>query len=113
MDYVVNKYIDMNGHSKWLVKAILQLIDEDRAIPDTAFFRIKKAGGYTHKAELRTLPGVSIQSFLLGMWAYIIVNIRNNTVGKETYYRWFPSARETSNGSRHEFTSDIHILSNF
>ena len=43
------------------------------------------------KAALGDLKEVCLPSFLLGVWHYVVMNRRDNAVGKKTYDVWCPS----------------------
>jgi hypothetical protein len=74
-----------------LVKALLELIDADDTIDDTQVFYMNENGTTTTKADLRDLSEISLQPFLLGIWHFIVINRKDNTIGKETYNAWCPS----------------------
>ena len=44
------------------------------------------------KAALGDLKEVCLPSFLLGVWHFIVVNRKDNGIGKATYDVWCPSA---------------------
>ena len=75
----------------WLVKALLDLIDADQSIDDGQAFYIGEAGQKITKAALREISDFCFQSFLLGIWHFIVVNREDNTEGKSTYDIWCPS----------------------
>jgi len=76
-----------------LVKALLELIDVDETIDDTQPFYIKENGSTMTKAALRGISDICLQSFLLGIWHFVLVNRKDNTVGKKTYDLWCPSKK--------------------
>ena len=107
MNALVNEYIDVEGHGEWLVQAILQLIREDKTIPDEAKFYILPDGSPARKKELESITTFYIQPFLVGVWTAILRNIKDNTVGKQTYASWHQSKKNSKKGSRPEFVSSI------
>ena len=51
-------------------------------------------GGFllNKKAALGDLTTVCLPAFLLGVWHYVVVNRKDNQVGKDTYNQWCPLA---------------------
>lgn len=80
-----------------LVKALIDLIEQDESIDDSAEFLIGENGDAVRKDQLRTLKRVCLPSFLLGIWHFIVVNRKNNKVGQLTYDTWCP---ENGGGAR-------------
>lgn len=74
-----------------LVRALIDLIDQDESIDDDECFFICEDGRAIKKAALGSLKSVCLPAFLLGTWHYISVYRKDNTVGKETYNQWCPS----------------------
>ncbi len=107
MNDFVYRFIDVENYGEWLVRALIQLILEDEEIADDMCFQIMPDAKGVEKKELHSVRAVYIQSFLLGIWSVIMREIPDNTVGKETFLRWHPSAREVANGRRHSFVSNI------
>lgn len=86
-DFVAD-FIDSGTSTKKderLVKAILELIDADNSINDAQEFYIGESGQGITKATLRSMNDFCLQSFLLGVWHFIIVNRHDNKVGKDTF----------------------------
>lgn len=91
---------------KWLANAVFELIESDDTIPDSAVFYIKRDGKSVVKSDLLAkTKEIYFPSFLLGIWHYIIENIRDNTVGKDTLKKW--------NGKREKHTIGKISKSNF
>ena len=107
MNSLVDEYIDYEGHGEWLVQALLQLIKEDESISADAVFRFLPDGHVVKNRDLDSTTTFYFQSFLLGVWTWIIQNRPDNTIGKETYLEWHPSARKSGKRNRHEFVSSI------
>lgn len=107
MSSLVDEYIDCEGRGEWLVQALLQLIKEDESISPDAVFRILPDGSVVKKRDLDSTTTFYLQSFLLGVWTWIIQNKPDNTIGKETYLEWHPSAQKSGKRTRHEFVSSI------
>lgn len=105
MNELVDKYIDVDTYGTWLVKALLQLIEEDSTIPEDAYFYINTTE--VKKENLDYVDAFVLPAFLLGVWHYVLMKVRDNTVGQRTYLEWFPDAQTVSSGSPHEFVSSI------
>jgi len=74
-----------------LVCALVDLIQQDQSIGEDTELRIGQNGEKKKKAALGDLKEVCLPSFLLGVWHYIVVNRRDNSVGRTTYDEWCPS----------------------
>ena len=91
----VNDFLDMSEtvHKDVnLVRAIVDLIQQDQTIMAGDEFFIGQNGEKKKKAALGDLKEVCLPSFLLGVWHYIVVNRKDNGIGKATYDVWCPSA---------------------
>lgn len=73
-----------------LVKALIDLICQDESIRDDEDFYILGNGQTIKKAALGGLVNVCLPAFLLGVWHYVVVNRKDNTIGKNTYDMWCP-----------------------
>lgn len=80
-----------------LVKALMDLVEEDDSIDDDAEFLIREDGSPVRKDRFGELDKICLPSFLLGIWHFIVVNRKNNKIGKETYDTWCP---ENGGGTR-------------
>ena len=80
-----------------LVKALIDLIDQDDSIDDDVGFPIGENGELVRKDHFGDLDKVCLPSFLLGIWHFIVVNRKNNKVGQDTYDIWCP---ENGGGTR-------------
>ena len=91
----VNDFLDMSEtvHKDVnLVRAIVDLIQQDQTIKAGDEFFIGQNGEKKKKATLGDLKEVCLPSFLLGVWHFIVVNRKDNSIGKATYDGWCPSA---------------------
>lgn len=86
-----------------LVRALVDLIQQDQSIKASDEFYIEPNGEKKKKAALGDLKEVCLPSFLLGVWHYVVVNRKDNGIGKKTYDMWCPSA---GRGQR-KFTAHI------
>ena len=90
----VNTFLEVGtsiNKEEWLIKAILDLIENDESIPEEQEFFIGSCGQGIKKFTLRQMSDFSLQPFLLGVWHYIVVNRPDNRSGKDTFDRWCPS----------------------
>ena len=88
-DFVGNYLSQKEEKQTWLVHALLELIDSDDLIPSDAVFYINKDGQSVIKKKLVSdTPNIYAPSFLLGIWHYIIANVDDNLVGKNTLEKW-------------------------
>ena len=74
-----------------LVRALIDLIQQDQTIKASDEFYIGPNGEKKKKAALGDLKEVCLPSFLLGVWHYVVLNRRDNSVGRITYDAWCPS----------------------
>jgi hypothetical protein len=73
-----------------LVKPLIDLIEQDDSIQPNEEFYIEENGGKIKKTALGGLNDVCLPAFLLGVWHYVVVNRKDNSVGKATYDDWCP-----------------------
>lgn len=66
-----------------LVKALIDLVEQDESIDDSVEFLIGENGDAVRKDQLRNLKRVCLPSFLLGIWHFIVINRKNNKVGQQ------------------------------
>lgn len=94
MTVFVRTYLDLGeavGKAALLVKALIDLIQQDETIGSTEEFYIGAEGQKIKKTALGGLKEVCLPAFLLGVWHYAVVNRKDNTVGQSTYDVWCPS----------------------
>ena len=94
MSDFVSRFLDVGTSTTKevrLVKALLDLINADRSIDDSQDFYIVENGQGITKAALRGMTDFCLQTFLLGVWHFVIVNRPDNKAGKATYDIWCPS----------------------
>ncbi len=94
MTVFVNTYLDLGqtvGKTTLLVKALIDLIQQDETIAPTEDFFIGAEGQKIKKTALGGLKEVCLPAFLLGVWHYAVVYRKDNTVGQVTYNEWCPS----------------------
>ena len=91
----VNHFLDLGesvGKATQLVRALIDLIQQDETIENSEVFLIGPDGQKIKKTALGGLIDVCFPSFLLGVWHYVVVNRKDNTVGQQTYNIWCPPA---------------------
>ena len=74
-----------------LVRALIDLIQQDQSINPNEEFYIGESGERAKKSTLGDLRNVCLPSFLLGVWHYVVIYRKDNTVGKDTYDKWCPA----------------------
>lgn len=95
MDNFVGQFLETGTAVKKderLVKALIDLIQQDKSIDAEEEFYILETGEKIKKAALGDLTTVCLPAFLLGVWHYVVVNRKDNQVGKDTYNQWCPLA---------------------
>lgn len=106
MNSYVADYIDVCGDTKkdeYLVKALVEAIASDATIDTNQLFYVCEDGSALTKAEICATSKLCLQSFLLGIWHYIIVFVQDNKVGADTYNEWCPSR----GGAPRDYTAAI------
>ena len=104
MGAFVEGFIEEGVKSEWLVRALIELIQQDQTITNNDLFFVTPDGIPTMKANLVALPVILLPAFLLGIWHYVIVYRKDNCVGQETYQSWHEFGAK---GSRPKFISSI------
>ena len=94
MNSYVADYIDVCGDTKkdeYLVKALVEVIASDATIDANQPFDVCENGSVLTKAQICAASELCLQSFLLGIWHYIIVFVQDNKVGADTNNEWCPA----------------------
>ena len=94
MNEYVADFIDVQSGTKkdeYLVKALIEVIAVDTTISDAQPFYICEDGTAKTKADICKATSLCLQPFLLGVWHYIVINVQDNKVGKDTYDAWCPA----------------------
>lgn len=86
MTNLVERMIDVEGKGERFVKSLLELIEKDKNVLDDQQFYMGKGGKALSKKEILSTSDFCLEYFLLGVWHYCIMEVPDNTVGKETYY---------------------------
>lgn len=106
MNRFVNRFLDTSepAHKDVnLVRALVDLIQQDQSIAADEAFCIEPNGSKKKKAALGDLKRVCLPSFLLGVWHYVMMNREDNTVGKQTCDVWCPS----NYGAQRKYTAHM------
>lgn len=70
---------------EWLVKACLDIIENDEDIADTDLFCVRSNGTFLSKADLRSESAFELQPFLIGVLHYILTHRADkNSLGVPT-----------------------------
>ena len=102
----INRFIDVGSSVKrdeWLVKALLDLIESDNSISDDEAFFVLSDGQTLTKADIKGVTNICLPAFMLGIWHFVVVNRRDNKVGRGTIDRWCPA----NNSSRRVYTGHM------
>lgn len=98
-------FLDGNRMGYWLVIALLELIESDSSIDADELFYIEDDGTPICKSSFHGITDIKFQSFLLGIWHYIITKRPDNKVGQTTYENWHKKA--ITQRAPREFVSNI------
>lgn len=105
MDSFAESYlwVDSEERMRWLVQALLTLIETDELIaPETPFYL---SGTPVTKAELLSLDHYRLSALLLSVWHFVIMNRPDNLRGRATFEAWHERADEMN--AKWRFTSEI------
>lgn len=91
---------------KKAIKSIIDLIANDETIKDDALFYVVPSGNTITKKELKTLKEVNVAAFILGVFHYIVVNIKDNRIGRTTIESWIPNLGERT-GTTYEIHTEL------
>ena len=96
-------FIDFGSSTRkdyWLVKALLELLDEDDSIDGEQKIYAREDGVATTKSAILAASTFCLQPLLLGLWHFVLLNRADNRVGKDTYDLWCPA----TGGSERAYT---------
>ena len=108
----VDEFIDITGESekhKMLVKRLLYVIEKDSSIDISQPF-VFSNGRTVSKTELLLRDELNIHEFLLGVLHFIVNERRDNTVGQDTYNKWWQFDKSARNAEREYSGPDELIL---
>lgn len=93
MSAYISKFIDIpQGKDKKLVKALLELIEQDQGILPEQPFHVCPNGNALTKREMTDILVINISAFLLGVLLFTLTEITDNRIGQDTYAAWCPSS---------------------
>jgi hypothetical protein len=106
MTEFTNEYLIVENSEKreWLIKALLDIIEQDEKIKDGDLFYISSDGNAFSKSILSDYSNIEFEPFLIGVLHYILLNRKNNSLGRRTFESWH--TRESTH-SEWSFVSDI------
>ena len=106
MNSFVDSFLEIGTQTKkdeYLVKALVEVIAADKSISEQEFFYVNEDGKPLTKQEICAQKQFCFQSFLLGVWHFIITQRKDNTIGSKTFDIWCPPC----NGSKRLYTAKI------
>lgn len=81
-----DQYLDLEVNGKWLVRALMELVEKDSLIQDNAKFMAIPGGLPAYKQEFPEMQVVYIYNLLLSVWHYICCTQGVQENGQETYF---------------------------
>ena len=81
-----DQYLDLEVNGKWLVRALMELVEKDSLIQDNAKFMAIPGGLPAYKQEFPEMQVVYIYPLLLSVWHYICCTQGVAENGQETYF---------------------------
>ena len=106
MSEFANDYLIVENSEKreWLIKALLDVVEQDVEIKDGDLFYISSNGDAVSKSALSEISNIEFEPFLVGVLHYILLNRKNNALGRSTFESWHT---RQSPHSEWDFVSDI------
>lgn len=100
-----------NDYDK-IAHKLLELIASDESISGDVEFCITHDFKPIKKNELETLNSICIETLILGIWRYIVINrYDNNQSGIETINEWSDGKKYTQKTLNHTFTDQFnHVI---
>lgn len=80
----------------WLVRVLLDVIDQDTGIGDDTHFCVQSDGSFLSKSDMLSAIRFELQPFLVGVVHYILTNRSDNIPGQDTLEEWGTKASERS-----------------
>lgn len=81
-----DQYLDLEVNGKWLVRALMELVEKDSLIQDNAKFMAIPGELPAYKQEFPEMHVVYIYNLLLSVWHYICCTHGMTENGQETYF---------------------------
>lgn len=79
-----DKYLDVETNGKWLVRALMELVDSDSDIKDNAKFVVIPGATPIYRGDIKDMKTIYFYNFLLGIWLYICSSEKTEN-GLDTY----------------------------
>lgn len=79
-------YLDLEMNGKWLVRALMELVEKDSLIQNNAKFMAIPGGRPAYKQDFPEMQKVYIYNMLLGVWHFICSRTDGEEYGQETYF---------------------------
>lgn len=90
-----DQYLDLEVNGKWLVRALMELVEKDSLIQDNAKFMAIPGELPAYKQEFSEMHVVYIYNLLLSVWHYICCTHGMTENGQETYFALIDFAGES------------------
>lgn len=102
------KYLDQMKVT-WLVRVLLDVMDQDTDISDNALFYVQSEGLPLSKTDVLTKNWLEFQPFLVGIIHYILINRQDNTAGRDTIEDW---GVKTNTNAERKLRNDFQLGKN-
>lgn len=104
------QYLDLEVNGKWLVRALMELVEKDSLIQDNAKFMAILGGLPAYKQEFPEMHVVYTYNLLLSVWHYICCTHGMTENGQETYFALadFAGERRTRKFDRSRIGFESH-----
>lgn len=93
MIHFAEQYLDP-AKALWLVRVLLDVIDQDAGIDDDAHFCVQRGGTFLSKTGVLSALHFEFQPFLVGIVHFILMNRSDNISGQDTLAAWGTKASE-------------------
>lgn len=103
MNKFVEDFLDP-AKATWLVRVLLDVIDQDTGISDDDHFYIHSDGTSLSKSDMLSEVRFELQPFLVGVVHYILTNRRDNLAGKDTLENWGTKAERSERKLKSDFS---------
>ena len=100
-----DSFINMSAKGRWLINAVLDVLEADDSIEDDQKFKVLADGKELTKKEILSTPEICFQSFLFGVWCFVMLERIDNEIGRETYLKWFQEPK--TKGNPWAFVSEV------
>lgn len=106
MDAFLDTYIDKGKRGEKLVRALLEVLNEDRTIPVGQTFFL--GGREISKKRLLEKKSIDAGQFLLAIWHFIIVNRgKKNIDGSATVEQWLQKKKDGETHDKYTYAGHV------